>query len=82
MEEGVLTGEQLEAALAEQADSGRLLGEILLDHGYVPTITLVNVLAEQAHGAVERADGFGTGLRDAVEGRLLGQLSEVGAAVA
>jgi len=82
MEEGVLTGEQLETALAEQADSGRLLGEILLDHGYVPTITLVNVLAEQAHGAVERADGFGTGLRDAVEDRLLGQRSEVGAAVA
>ena len=81
MEEGVLTGEQLETALAQQADSGRLLGEILLDHGYVPTITLVNVLSEQVHGAAERADGFGTGLRDAVEDRLLERISDVGVAV-
>jgi hypothetical protein len=82
VESGLLTGEQLDEALAEQEDSGRMLGEILLDHGWVPMITLVNVLAEQVHGRVELADGFGTGLRDAVEDRLLHRLPEPQAAVA
>jgi hypothetical protein len=76
VESGLLTGAQLDEALAEQVDSGRLLGEILLDHGWVPTITLVNILSEQLHGHVELADGFGTGLRDAVEDRLLERLPE------
>ncbi|HEX6699777.1 MAG TPA: hypothetical protein VF101_03525 [Gaiellaceae bacterium] len=76
VESGLLTGAQLDEALAEQEDSGRLLGEILLDRRWVPTITLVNVLAEQLHGQVELADGFGTGLRDAVEDRLLERLPE------
>jgi hypothetical protein len=82
VESGLLTGAQLDEALAEQEDSGRMLGEILLDHGWVPMITLVNVLAEQVHGRVELADGFGTGLRDAVEDRLLERRPEPHAAVA
>jgi len=71
IEAGLLTGAQLDEALAEQEDSGRMLGEILVDRRYVPMITLVNLLAEQLHGRLEQADGFGTGLRTVLEEKLL-----------
>jgi hypothetical protein len=71
IEAGILTGLQLDQALADQEDSGRMLGEILVDRGHVPMITLVNLLAEQLHGRLEQAEGFGTGLRDTLEDRLL-----------
>jgi hypothetical protein len=71
VEKGLLTDAQLDAALAEQEDSGRLLGEIIVDHGYVPMITLVNVLTEQLNGQLETQGGFGTGLREMLEAQLL-----------
>lgn len=71
IEAGLLTGAQLDEALAEQEDSGRMLGEILVDRRYVPMITLVNLLAEQLHGRLDQADGFGTGLRTTLEEKLL-----------
>ena len=71
VEKGLLTGVQLEEALAEQEDSGRLLGEIIVDRQYVPMITLVNVLTEQLNGSLEKQDGFGTGLREMLETQLL-----------
>ena len=60
---GFLSREQLEAALDEQLVSGRRLGEILVQRGFIPHSTLSLALAEQygIHPAEER--GFGSGLR-------------------
>jgi hypothetical protein len=79
VEKGLLTGPELEAALAEQEDSGRLLGEVVVDLGYVPMITLVNVLTEQLNGEFEQQSGFGTGLRQLLETQLLQQREEAAA---
>ena len=79
VEKGLLTGSELEAALAEQEDSGRLLGEVIVDLGYVPMITLVNVLTEQLNGEFEQQSGFGTGLRQLLETQLLQQRDEAAA---
>jgi hypothetical protein len=50
----LLTPEQLEWALAEQAKSGRLLGEIVLQNGLVSMVALVNALVEQLRDGPER----------------------------
>jgi hypothetical protein len=47
--EQLLTEEELEQALAEQAKSGRLLGQILVNNGYLSAFSLARVLSEQ-HG--------------------------------
>jgi hypothetical protein len=47
--EELLTGEELDQALAEQASSGRLLGQILVKNGYLSAFSLARVLSEQ-HG--------------------------------
>jgi hypothetical protein len=47
--DGLLTEDQLESALAEQASSGRLLGEIVVGNGYVSAVALARVLSLQ-HG--------------------------------
>jgi hypothetical protein len=52
--QGLLTPEQLEWALAEQAESGRLLGEIVVQNGLVSMVALVNALVEQLRDAPER----------------------------
>jgi hypothetical protein len=45
----LLTEDELEHALAEQATSGRLLGQILVANGYLSAFSLARVLSEQ-HG--------------------------------
>jgi hypothetical protein len=47
--EGLLTEDELEMALAEQASSGQLLGEILVGKGYMSSYALARVLSLQ-HG--------------------------------
>jgi len=47
--EELLTEDELEQALAEQAGSGRLLGQILVNNGYLSAFSLARVLSEQ-HG--------------------------------
>lgn len=49
VDDGLLTSDQLERALAEQHKSGRLLGEILVEWGYVTGLSLGRALAKQ-HG--------------------------------
>ena len=44
---GSLTGDQLKDALLEQGDSGRLLGEILVDGGFLDEHDLLAALSEQ-----------------------------------
>jgi hypothetical protein len=54
VDDGLLTVDQLERALAEQKKSGRLLGEILVDWRYVTGFRIARALAKQ-HGVELRA---------------------------
>lgn len=47
--EELLTEDELEQALAEQATTGRLLGQIIVSNGYLSAFSLARVLSEQ-HG--------------------------------
>jgi hypothetical protein len=49
LEENLITEEELDQALREQARSGRLLGQIIVANGYLSAFTLARVLTEQ-HG--------------------------------
>ncbi|HEY6067586.1 MAG TPA: hypothetical protein VIU81_02755 [Gaiellaceae bacterium] len=49
LEENLITEDELEQALREQARSGRLLGQIIVANGYLSAFTLARVLSEQ-HG--------------------------------
>jgi len=49
VDEKLLTETELEQALAEQRRTGRLLGQIIVDHGYVSAFSLARVLSKQ-HG--------------------------------
>jgi hypothetical protein len=57
-----MTEDELELALAEQADTGRLLGAILVERGYVSGPALAVALAEQYGVELDTERGFGTGL--------------------
>lgn len=52
----LLTEDELEQALAEQATSGRLLGQILVANGYLSAFSLARVLSEQ-HGVELTPEG-------------------------
>jgi hypothetical protein len=59
---GLVTKDELELALAEQAESGRLLGAILVERGFVSGPALAIALAEQYGVELHIERGFGTGL--------------------
>lgn len=48
VDQGLITEADLNAALAEQRQSGRRLGEILIDSGRITWLALANAIAEQA----------------------------------
>jgi hypothetical protein len=50
VERGLITGEQLEEALALQRESGAKLGEILVELGFVTRVALAGVVAAQWDG--------------------------------
>jgi hypothetical protein len=56
VEKGLLTGAELEQALAEQRRTGRVLGEILVGRGYVSGLALARALTDQ-HGVELRLKG-------------------------
>ncbi len=58
----MVTKDELELALAEQGDTGRLLGAILVQRGYVSGPALAVALAEQYGVELKTRRGFGTGL--------------------
>jgi hypothetical protein len=62
VEKHLLTEDELEFALTEQAESGRLLGAILVERGYVSGPALAIALAEQYGVELHTERGFGTGL--------------------
>ena len=47
LEHGYVTKEQVDAAVAEQAQSGRPLGQILVESGTITRLELASALAEQ-----------------------------------
>jgi hypothetical protein len=62
VENGLLTKEQLDQALREQAASGGRLGDKLVELGYVTRHALARLLAEQTGVEFDVDSGFGTGL--------------------
>lgn len=62
VENGILSYEQLEQALAEQAAMGGRLGDKLVELGYVTRHALARLLAEQTGVEFDVDSGFGTGL--------------------
>ena len=71
VQRGLLTPEELEAALDEQERTGGRLGEILLRQGLLSRLALASSLHEQSL-AEEHEGGFGSGLRSALASGELG----------
>jgi len=69
VDEGLLTSEQLEAALDNQATTGRRLGEIAVEFGFVSHMALSRVLSAQYGVELKSETGFGAGLRAELERR-------------
>jgi hypothetical protein len=67
VQRGLLTNDELEAALDEQERTGDLLGEVLLRNGLLSKLALASSLHEQSL-ADEHESGFGSGLRSALGG--------------
>jgi chromosome segregation ATPase len=59
---GLITEEQLEKALAEQAATGSKLGEILVKRSLISSPELTQTLMEQLGCEVTKEEGFGSGL--------------------
>jgi hypothetical protein len=69
VEDGLITEDQLDAALEQQIRTRRLLGEIVVELGYVSPDDVERALAIQSGVAVGGAPAFGTGLRSELERR-------------
>ena len=69
VDEGLLTPGQLEEALDNQATTGRRLGEIAVEFGFVSHMALSRVLSAQYGVELKSETGFGTGLRAELERR-------------
>jgi hypothetical protein len=67
VERGLLSADELAAALDEQERTGGFLGEILIRRGLLSSIALTSTLSEQALGE-EGDTSFGSGLRSALAG--------------
>lgn len=63
LEEGFVTADQLAQALGVQRDTGRPLGQVLVELGYVSAGAVANALAEQHGGILKTEFGVSTGLR-------------------
>jgi hypothetical protein len=69
VEQGLLSEDELERALGEQASTGRRLGETLVGLGFVSHAALSHALTEQYGIEPKSETGFGTGLRAGIERR-------------
>jgi hypothetical protein len=63
---GYVSDEDINRALAAQARSGRLIGEILVEQGAVSRPIVTRALEEQNGGSAEREQGLFSGLRNAL----------------
>ena len=69
VEQGLLSGDDLERALAEQQTTGQRLGETIVKLGFVSGPELANALAAQYGIELTTEKGFGTGLRSEIQRR-------------
>jgi hypothetical protein len=69
VEQGLLTDEELELALAKQQLTGKRLGETIVECGFVSRPELSNALAAQYGIELKTETGFGTGLRAQIQQR-------------
>jgi hypothetical protein len=69
VEQGLLSEDELERALEEQASTGRRLGETLVELGFVSHAALSLALTQQYGIEPTSETGFGTGLRAGIERR-------------
>jgi hypothetical protein len=69
VEQGLISEDELERALVEQASTGRPLGETLVELGFVSGPALSRALAAQYGLELTTEAGFGTGLRVEIERR-------------
>ena len=69
VEQGLLTADDLERALAEQQVTGQRLGETIVKLGFVSGPELANALAAQYGIELTTETGFGTGLRSQIQRR-------------
>jgi hypothetical protein len=65
----MLTGDELERALAEQQATGQRLGETIVKLGFVSGPQLASALAAQYGIELTTEKGFGTGLRSEIQRR-------------
>ena len=63
VEEGFLSHEQLEVAIAEQHRSSKPLGQVLVELGLASAGAVANALAEQHGGLLKTEFGISAGLR-------------------
>jgi hypothetical protein len=64
VEQGWLTPADLEEALEEQERTGRKLGQIVVENGFISVEGLTKVLLEQCGIDMSTEEGFGSGLRE------------------
>jgi chromosome segregation ATPase len=69
VEQGLLTDDELEQALAQQQVTGKRLGETIVECGFVSPPDLSNALAAQYGIKLTTEKGFGTGLRAQIQRR-------------
>jgi DNA repair exonuclease SbcCD ATPase subunit len=69
VEQGLLTGDELELALAKQEETGKRLGETIVECGFVSGPELASALASQYGIDLPTESGFGTGLRSQIQRR-------------
>ena len=69
LQKGLVGEDELELALTEQAETGRLLGAILVERGSVSGAALAVALAQQYGVELKSENGFGTGLRAELDRR-------------
>jgi hypothetical protein len=61
LQHGVVNADQLAVALAEQQQTGRPLGEIIVERGFAPGPIVAQALATQRGGMVKTEYGYATG---------------------
>jgi hypothetical protein len=69
VEQSWITPADLEQALEEQARTGRKLGQIVVENGFISVEGLTKVLLEQCGIDMSTQDGFGSGLREELSKR-------------
>jgi hypothetical protein len=69
LSKNLIARNELDEALTEQEDTGKLLGAILVDRGFISGPALAIALAEQYGVELDQQQGFGTGLWAEIERR-------------